>query len=275
MKKIFSLNSLIIFVFLFLTFLLTNAPSTIATKSDQAKGVYMSGSGGAITDPPYFKNQCMKDGWENFINFDFKNQGACVSYVESNEKAGKREQSPTPTPIPTPTPTPTPTPEAPTFNVWINEIHYDNEGVNTEEGVEISGQAGTDLSGWRLVFYDGATGAIYDYLSLTGIIPDQQNGFGTIWFPNAGIQNGFFDGIVLENPSSEAIQFISYEGVMYAIHGSVAGQNSIDIGVSEHPPAPVGYSLQLSGTGYHYADFSWTGPIGHTRGSTNTGQTFN
>jgi hypothetical protein len=36
------------------------------------------------------KNQCMNDGWKIFNNPTFKNQGACVSYVQSNEHAGKR-----------------------------------------------------------------------------------------------------------------------------------------------------------------------------------------
>ncbi len=42
-------------------------------------------------------------------------------------------------------------------SVFINEIHYDNTGTDTGEFVEIAGPAGTDLSGWRLVFYNGAS----------------------------------------------------------------------------------------------------------------------
>ncbi len=30
--------------------------------------------------------------------------------------------------------------------VFINEIHYDNSGTDTNEGVEIAGPAGTDLA---------------------------------------------------------------------------------------------------------------------------------
>jgi len=33
------------------------------------------------------KNQCKKNGWKKFNNPSFKNQGDCVSYVQSNEKA--------------------------------------------------------------------------------------------------------------------------------------------------------------------------------------------
>jgi hypothetical protein len=33
------------------------------------------------------KNECKKNGWMSFNNPDFKNQGDCVSYVQSNDKA--------------------------------------------------------------------------------------------------------------------------------------------------------------------------------------------
>ncbi len=39
---------------------------------------------------PQSKEDCKNDGWTTFLNPEFKNQGACVSYVESNENAGKR-----------------------------------------------------------------------------------------------------------------------------------------------------------------------------------------
>ena len=39
---------------------------------------------------PTTKDECKKDGWMSFSNPTFKNQGQCVSYVMSNDKAGKR-----------------------------------------------------------------------------------------------------------------------------------------------------------------------------------------
>jgi len=39
---------------------------------------------------PTDKNQCKDNGWKTFTNPEFKNQGQCVSYVVSNENAGKR-----------------------------------------------------------------------------------------------------------------------------------------------------------------------------------------
>jgi len=43
-----------------------------------------------VPDVPQSKDECKKGGWMTFINLEFKNQGQCVSYVQSNEKAGKR-----------------------------------------------------------------------------------------------------------------------------------------------------------------------------------------
>lgn len=39
---------------------------------------------------PTSMDQCKKDGWMTFNNPTFKNQGACVSYVQSNDHAGKK-----------------------------------------------------------------------------------------------------------------------------------------------------------------------------------------
>lgn len=95
--------------------------------------------------------------------------------------------------------------------VFINEIHYDNVGTDTGERVEIAGPAGTNLAGWSLVRYNGATptnGVVYTTPAgpgpLSGVIPDQQSGFGTLSFsyPTDGLQNGPSDGIALVNPSS-------------------------------------------------------------------------
>ena len=50
--------------------------------------------------------------------------------------------------------------------VFINEIHYDNAGADSGEAIEIAGPAGTDLSGWSLVLYNGNGGAAYKTTAL-------------------------------------------------------------------------------------------------------------
>ena len=43
------------------------------------------------------------------------------------------------------------------MTVFINEFHYDNIGADTGEFIEIAGTAGTDLTGWSLIRYNGST----------------------------------------------------------------------------------------------------------------------
>ena len=50
---------------------------------------------------------------------------------------------------------------APDSAVFINELHYDNAGGDVGEFVEVAGPAGTDLTGWRIVPYNGSGGATY------------------------------------------------------------------------------------------------------------------
>lgn len=162
-------------------------------------------------------------------------------------------------------------------SVFINEIHYDNTGTDTGEAIEIAGPAGTNLSGWSIVLYNGSGGAVYDTDTLNGTIPDQQNGFGTVVmnYPSNGIQNGSPDGIALVDASSTVVQFLSYEGSFVGVGGPANGLTSINIGVTEAGTEPVGQSLQLSGTGSTYSDFTWNGPGASTFDAINTGQTFN
>lgn len=44
-----------------------------------------------LVGPPTNKNECKNGGWMSFNNPTFKNQGECVSYVQSNDHAGKRD----------------------------------------------------------------------------------------------------------------------------------------------------------------------------------------
>lgn len=177
------------------------------------------------------------------------------------------------TPTTTMTPTPTPTP-GPVNYVWINEVHYDNLSGDVDEGVELAGVAGTNLASWQLVAYNGTDGTTYTaFPALTGVIPNQQNGFGTIWFP-AVLQNGSPDGVALIAPGNIIVQFLSYEGTVLATGGPAIGQSSINMGVTEDGNTAAGSSLQLTGNGSQYSDFTWAAEAAHTRGLPNNGQTF-
>lgn len=156
---------------------------------------------------------------------------------------------------------------------WINEFHYDNVGVDEGEFIEIAGPAGLDLGTYKIELYTGASGKVYNERYLSGVIPNQSNGIGTLSFsyPPNGIQNGP-DGIALSD-SGKMLYFISYEGVFTATNGTAVGMISVDIGVREsNSTTPVGYSLQLKGTGKQYKDFTWSVPTPESPGNINNGQ---
>ncbi len=161
-------------------------------------------------------------------------------------------------------------------SVFINEIHYDNTGTDVGEAVEVAGPAGTDLAGWSIALYNGSSSQlnVYDTIPLSGVIPNQDNGYGTLEFPRAGIQNGSPDGLALVDDSSAVVQFLCYEGTFTAASGPAAGMICDDIGVAEASDSAIGDSLQLTGTGTAYADFTWAGSSPNTFGAVNTGQTF-
>lgn len=159
-------------------------------------------------------------------------------------------------------------------SVFINEIHYDNQGGDINEGVEIAGTAGQILSGWFIQLYNGNNGEIYESFGLSDYtIPDQQNGFGALFCPISGMQNGGPDGVALVDGDNEVLQFLSYEGSFTGLEEPASGITSVDIGVFEDGSLQ-GCSLQLTGTGTNYDDFTWTGPIAATPGQINTGQSF-
>lgn len=172
-------------------------------------------------------------------------------------------------------------------NVWINEFHYDNSSTDAGEFIEIAGPAGTDLTGYAIVLYNGNGGTPYNTRALTGVIPDQENGFGTLAFvyPVDGIQNGGVtttsepDAIALVRPdgtieiSGGVVQFLSYEGIVTATAGPAAGLTSTNIGVAEPGNDPSALSLQLTGAGDDYNDLSWAGPAEDSPGTINVGQT--
>jgi uncharacterized protein len=159
---------------------------------------------------------------------------------------------------------------------FINEIHYDNSGTDVNEGVEIAGAAGTNLAGWSLVFYNGNGGGVYGTVVLSGIIPNQDDGYGALAFgpPAGGIQNGAPDGIALVDATGRVVQFLSYEGVMTATAGPAAGMTSTDIGIAQEPAPGAGASLQRVGTGAVAGDFRWVSSNDDSFGSVNAGQDF-
>jgi DNA/RNA endonuclease G (NUC1) len=149
--------------------------------------------------------------------------------------------------------------------VRISELHYDNTGTDAGEAIEISGPAGTDLTGWSVVLYNGANGVSYNTRALSGTIPAtcDPRGVVVLTYPVNGIQNGAPDGVALVNAGGVVVEFLSYEGTFAAVGGPAGGMTSTDIGASETGSEPLGLSLQRNGAG------GWNGPVAHTFGACN------
>lgn len=163
--------------------------------------------------------------------------------------------------------------QAQTPNAWINEIHYNNIGNDTGEGVEvvIEDAAFFDLSSFTITFYNGSNGKVYKGIGL------KENMKGAVVLPFtiytafvAGIQNDL-EGIALSY-QGELLQFLSYGGAFTATDGIAQGITSTDIGVRENDQTPEGFSLQLVGEGNRYNTFEWHVPLANTFDQVNTGQ---
>jgi len=167
--------------------------------------------------------------------------------------------------------------------VWINELHYDNNGTDVGEFIEIAGAAGTDLTGWSLVLYNGNGGVSYTTTPLTGSIPSILGGYGvvSISYPSNGIQNGGTgasttegDAIALVNAGGTVVQFLAYEAAFTATNGVANGLSPTLIPVREAGSEAAGGSLHLTGTGTAYADFTWGATTDDSPGAINAGQSF-
>jgi len=101
---------------------------------------------------------------------------------------------------------------------WINEIHYDDAGGDTDEGIEIAGAAGLDLSNYCVQPYNGNGGGptgreinLRDFLRSQGLpttIPNEGgSGYGAVFIPITALQNGAPDGIAFYRKDNVAVSF--------------------------------------------------------------------
>jgi len=103
------------------------------------------------------------------------------------------------------------------------------------------------------------------------VFANQQNGYGTLAFAFAEIQNGAPDGVALVNAANQLQQFISYEGAFTASNGVAIGRMSEDISIAESSATEIGSSLQL--TGNSSMGFKWQ-VADRSFGAINAGQKF-
>jgi hypothetical protein len=147
-------------------------------------------------------------------------------------------------------------------NAFVNELSLGANG-----GIEIAGASGIELNGWSLVLYDAQTGLAGRSIALSGTIPAQDDGFGTLAFAAPELPAGT-GGVALIDAQGGVLQFVSYGGAFAAIDGAAAGRTSADVGI-----AP-GAEIQRAGAGETAADFEWETANTASLGTVNTGQDF-
>lgn len=208
------------------------------------------------------------------------------------------QPSPTPTSPTPPSPTPpSPTPPSPTAptsdpptnpvpsangcpeTAFINELHYANALADTTEFVEIAHTTGYSLEGHKLFFY-GPSGAAYrqieDLSTLTSTFSDAVGtGFSFTSYSVYLQTNELLNenaGVALIGPNNAVLDFISYGIEITATDGPATGSTSKLMGVVETGFTLRANSLQLAGTGFQAADFTWQAPQRSTPGFINTSQ---
>jgi predicted extracellular nuclease len=149
---------------------------------------------------------------------------------------------------------------------FISEIHYDNDGADADEFVEVQIPAGGSTVGLSVVLYNGNGGGSYGTLSLpAGTAPAGSPAAFAVDAP--GLQNGAPDGIALVSGAT-VVEFLSYEGDFAATNGPAIGKASTDIGVLEAGTEAAG--LSLSKVRDDTGTYVWTGPGANTRGALNS-----
>ena len=157
---------------------------------------------------------------------------------------------------------------APPATPYISEIHYDNDGADADEFVEVHLPAGTSSTGMEIALYNGSNGAPYGGTIALPAVTAAGDAPAVAVVATPGIQNGGPDGIALLNADGTVREFLSYEGAFTAVGGLADGMTSIDIGVEEATSTPTGQSLSRV---YDAAKetLAWSGPSAATKGAVN------
>ncbi len=168
--------------------------------------------------------------------------------------------------------------------IFINELHYENEGPQQDVGVEVAGPAGIDLSKYELWVYErdnppASASSYIAFKTLAGIIDDEGDGTGAIWVPFPDLNN-FAGSVALYNRvSRKMVQYLAYRHHATAQDGPAVGlsvsplkSGTTNIVLQEYPNQDVGRSLQQMGDGDCPSDFVW-GKADATPGDLNGTQT--
>lgn len=134
-------------------------------------------------------------------------------------------------------------PLASLISPFISEIHYDNAGADVDEFVAVTGPAGLDLSGWKIVLYNGSNGRAYRSVDLNGDLSGDAGSLVEAYWAMSGIQNGP-DAIALVSAVGSVADFVAYEAAVLASDGDATGLTARQLPLSESSSTPIGDSLQ-------------------------------
>ncbi len=168
--------------------------------------------------------------------------------------------------------------------VFINELHYVNSGTDVNEGIEVFGPANVDLNGYQIHFYKHKTGGtnlqtFYKMINLSGIVDDEGNGYGAIWFDVPDIYDQVGAVCLYNSNTGKIVQFLSYRASMQVADDGIAMGLTADGMMTDVPDVAgenvgtlPGQSLQLKGVGTCPSDFVWEENVPETRGFLNDNQ---
>jgi len=146
------------------------------------------------------------------------------------------------------------------LDIRINEVHYDDQGADDGEFVEIRVEAGGDISGYSVELVNGNGATTYNSLNVADMVMTSDGSYDYyVWSPSS-IQNGAPDGIALIDGEGTTLEFLSYEGSMVGAVGEVyEGLTSTDIGAYEDSTTVEGTSLQANDLGTWSSDLQTAG----------------
>ena len=153
--------------------------------------------------------------------------------------------------------------------IYLNELHFTNQGEEVDKGIEIAGLAGTHLENYVLAIYTNQSN-LERIIPLSGFIDDEGQGYGAVWVPDPDLF--FASAIALVN----TVTGVTTDFIAHRVHGVVAndgpaaGQPAYWQGVNEDPNTPVNYSIQRQGDiACPNTSQVWTGPALSSRGGLN------
>lgn len=159
-----------------------------------------------------------------------------------------------------------------TAAVFINEINIAGPSKRSKT-IEIAAVSGTNLLGYRLVVYNTRINRVKEDIPLTGIISNEDNGWGVLFFSVSSLSLIDSIAVAFVSPDDHIIDFISYGATFTPTRGVAFGQTSIDISKTIESSISR-LSAQRVGFGMAKKDFVWNLSDISSYGSINDGQKF-